>query len=124
MDSLSEAKYIMLAEHINAVHEELQFGCRRLNWNSLGMLRTEALIHVCCLVKLIFKLEWDNMCYLLSGIPDFVKQGAHAVSKFELVVSQIQKNENDIDSKLQSIAMANLLKFPIPDKTNDFPSKS
>lgn len=38
VDSLNEAKFIMLAQHINAVHEELQFGCKRLNWNSLGML--------------------------------------------------------------------------------------
>lgn len=45
------------------------------------------------------------------------------VSKFETIVNQIQKNERDIDSRLQSIAMANLLKFPVPDKSNDLPGR-
>uniref|UniRef100_A0A3B4UD57 Dynein axonemal heavy chain 10 n=1 Tax=Seriola dumerili TaxID=41447 RepID=A0A3B4UD57_SERDU len=90
MDSLSEAKLIMLAEHINTVKQELHFGCKRLNWNSLG-------------------------------IPDFIIRGAQTVSKFESVVNQIQKNERDIDLKLQSIAMANLLKFPVPEKKKDLP---
>ncbi|XP_056232067.1 dynein axonemal heavy chain 10 [Seriola aureovittata] len=90
MDSLSEAKLIMLAEHINTVKQELHFGCKRLNWNSLG-------------------------------IPDFINRGTQTVSKFESVVNQIQKNESDIDLKLQSIAMANLLKFPVPEKKKDLP---
>uniref|UniRef100_A0A4W6G9Y8 Dynein axonemal heavy chain 10 n=1 Tax=Lates calcarifer TaxID=8187 RepID=A0A4W6G9Y8_LATCA len=90
MDDMSEAKFIMLAEHIKAVRKEMHFGCKRLNWKSLG-------------------------------ISDFIIRGTQAVSKFESVVSQIQKNERDIDSKLQSMVMSNLLKFPVPDKSNDLP---
>ncbi|KAL7391500.1 hypothetical protein ABVT39_010104 [Epinephelus coioides] len=90
VDSLSEAKFIMLAQQIKAVDKEMLFGCKRLNWNSLG-------------------------------IADFINRGMQAVAKFELVVSQIQKNERDIESKLQSMVMANLLKFPVPEKSNDLP---
>ncbi|XP_062273833.1 dynein axonemal heavy chain 10 [Scomber scombrus] len=90
MDSLSEAKIIMLAQQIKPVKKEMHFGCRRLNWNSLG-------------------------------ITDFITRGNQAVSKFESVVSQILKNESDIDSKLQSIGMANLLKFQALDKSKDLP---
>ncbi|XP_029296329.1 dynein heavy chain 10, axonemal [Cottoperca gobio] len=90
MDGLSEAKSIMLAEQIKAVKKEMHFGCKRLNWNSLG-------------------------------ITDFINRGVEAVSKFKIVVGQIQKNEKDIESKLQSIVMANLLKFPVPDQSNDLP---
>ena len=77
-------------------------------------------------MKLIFflKLKSDNMSYLVVGIPDFINRGTQVVSKFESVVSQIQKNERDIELKLQSIAMANLLKFPVPDKSNDLPGKT
>lgn len=57
----------------------------------------------------------------VSGISDFINRGIHTVSKFESVVNQIQKNERDIDSKLQSMMIANLLKFPVPDKSNDLP---
>lgn len=42
MDSLSEAKFIMLAKQIKTVQKEMHFGCKRLNWNSLGMVHTEA----------------------------------------------------------------------------------
>ncbi|XP_054466216.1 dynein axonemal heavy chain 10 [Anoplopoma fimbria] len=91
MDNLSEAHLIMLAEQIKAVRTDLYFGCKRLNWNSLG-------------------------------ISDFIDRGTRAISKFELVVNQVQKNERDIDSKLQSMVTANLLKFQVPDKSNDLPS--
>ncbi len=63
------------------------------------------------------------MCLVL-GISDFINRSIQAVSKFESIVNQIQKNERDIDSKLQSMATANLLKFPVPDKTNDLPGSA
>ncbi|XP_058491324.1 dynein axonemal heavy chain 10 [Solea solea] len=90
MDSLSEPKIIMLAQHIRAVKEVMHSGCKRMNWYSLG-------------------------------IPSFIKQGFQVVSKFESVVNQIQKNETEMDSKLQSMVMANLMKFPVPDKSHDLP---
>ncbi|XP_033947329.1 dynein axonemal heavy chain 10 [Pseudochaenichthys georgianus] len=88
MDSLSDAQSIMLEQHITAVQEEMQFGCKRLNWTSLG-------------------------------INDFIKRGSQSVSKFESVVNQIQMNEKEIESKLQVIGMASILKFSVPD--NDLP---
>ncbi|KAL6114194.1 dnah10 [Pungitius sinensis] len=91
MDSLSDAHVVMLAPQIKAVKTNMYLGCKRLNWNSLG-------------------------------ISDFISHGIQAVSKFKLVVSQVQKNERDIESKLQSIAMANLLKYQVPDKSKDLPS--
>lgn len=76
-------------------------------------------------MKLILsvKLKSDHVCLVL-GISDFINRSIQAVSKFESVVSQIQKNERDIDSKLQSMVMANLLKFPVPDKSNDLPGRT
>lgn len=46
MDSLSEAQFIMLAQQIKAVEKEMQFGVKRLNWNSLGMMHAEAQMFV------------------------------------------------------------------------------
>ena len=61
--------------------------------------------------------------FLVSGVSDFIDRSLNTLSKFESVVNQIQKNEQDIDSKLQSMATANLLKFPIPDESNDLPGR-
>ena len=41
------------------------------------------------------------------------------MSKFESVVNQIQMNEKEIESKLQIIGMASILKFSVAD--NDLP---
>ncbi|KAM9858629.1 dynein axonemal heavy chain 10 [Aulostomus maculatus] len=90
MDSLSEAKLVMLDQQINTVTQELLQGCKRLNWNSLG-------------------------------ITDFISRGTQAVSKLESVVNQILKNEKDMDSKLQSMVMSNLLKYPSLDKSDGLP---
>uniref|UniRef100_A0A3B3TNK4 Dynein axonemal heavy chain 10 n=1 Tax=Poecilia latipinna TaxID=48699 RepID=A0A3B3TNK4_9TELE len=37
MDSLSESQVIMLAPQIQEVTKGMQYGCKRLNWNSLGI---------------------------------------------------------------------------------------
>lgn len=44
LNSLNEMKNNMLAEQICTVQNELYIGCKRLNWNSLGMLHTESYI--------------------------------------------------------------------------------
>ncbi|XP_069379878.1 dynein axonemal heavy chain 10 isoform X1 [Paralichthys olivaceus] len=62
------------------------------------------------------RLNWSSL-----GISEFIKQALQAVTKFESVINQIQNNERDIDSKLQSMVMANLLKCPVPDKSNNLP---
>lgn len=64
------------------------------------------------------KLKMDQFCLVL-GINDFIKRGSQSVSKFESVVNQIQMNEKEIESKLQVIGMASILKFSVPD--NDLP---
>ncbi|CAL9696600.1 unnamed protein product [Knipowitschia caucasica] len=45
------------------------------------------------------------------GIQDFINRGAQAVSKFESLVTQIKKNEKDIEGKLQYLETANLIKL-------------
>ncbi|XP_019908369.3 dynein heavy chain 10, axonemal [Esox lucius] len=62
------------------------------------------------------RLNWNAL-----GISEFINRGTQACSKFESLVNQIQKNERDIDAKLQSIETANLFKFPAPDKSSDLP---
>lgn len=82
-------------------------------------------MHTCGLMRLIFsvRLKSHNMCLAL-GITDFISRGIQAVSKFELIANQIQKNERDIESKLQSMVTANLMKFPVPDKSDDLPGRT
>ncbi|KAM3867513.1 dynein axonemal heavy chain 10 [Diretmus argenteus] len=62
------------------------------------------------------RLNWNAL-----GIPDFITRGTQAIFKLESLVNQIQKNERDIDAKLQSLEMANLFKLPAPDKLNGLP---
>lgn len=38
LNSLNKLKMTMLAEQIYTVQNEIYIGCKRLNWNSLGML--------------------------------------------------------------------------------------
>ncbi|KAM4590913.1 dynein axonemal heavy chain 10 isoform 1-T1 [Odontesthes bonariensis] len=90
MDSLSGEHLSMLAPQIEPVKKQMNFGCNRLNWCSLG-------------------------------ISDFISRGIQAVSKFESVVNQIHNNESDIESKLQSMMMANLIKFQVADKSSGLP---
>lgn len=44
LDSLDEMRAVMLAEQISTVQSGMELGCKRLNWNSLGMLLTESKI--------------------------------------------------------------------------------
>ncbi|XP_030593055.1 dynein heavy chain 10, axonemal isoform X2 [Archocentrus centrarchus] len=37
VDSLNEAHVVILGPHIKAVKKDINFGCQRLNWNSLGI---------------------------------------------------------------------------------------
>uniref|UniRef100_A0A8C7WSR8 Dynein heavy chain tail domain-containing protein n=1 Tax=Oryzias sinensis TaxID=183150 RepID=A0A8C7WSR8_9TELE len=62
------------------------------------------------------RINWGS-----SGIADFISRGQKAVSNFETVLNQILKNERDIESKLLSIQTANLMKCPVPDKSNELP---
>ena len=46
MDSLSEEHLSMLVPQIEPVKKQMNFGCKRLNWSSLGTLPTEAELSV------------------------------------------------------------------------------
>ncbi|KAM6931388.1 dynein axonemal heavy chain 10 [Xenentodon cancila] len=72
-------------------------------------------------VKKQLNLGCKRITWSSSGIMDFINRAAHAVSEFESMVNQIHNIETVCDSKFQSMVMANLLKFPIPDKTNKLP---
>lgn len=73
---------------------------------------------------MIFYLNRRHFKYLFLGIRDFITKGFQVVAKFQTVVNHIQKNEKDIESRLQSIVTANLLRFPLPDKSNDLPGRN
>ncbi|CAL8247788.1 unnamed protein product [Merluccius merluccius] len=90
MDSLNDAQFLLLEEHIQELRKVMRFGSKMLNWNSLGIL-------------------------------EFINRGIQATSKFESLVVPIQRNEREIDSKLQAMEMANLFKFPSPDKSTELP---
>ncbi|KAI7812536.1 putative dynein heavy chain 10 [Triplophysa rosa] len=62
------------------------------------------------------RLNWNFL-----SIPEFIQRGNQAISKFESLMNQIQKNEKDIEDKLKSIESANLFKFPAPVKTGHLP---
>ena len=54
---------------------------------------------------------------------DFIARGIQATSKFESLVVPIQRNEREIEAKLQAMEMANLFKFPSPDKCSQLPGE-
>ncbi|XP_064612357.1 LOW QUALITY PROTEIN: dynein axonemal heavy chain 10-like [Liolophura sinensis] len=62
------------------------------------------------------RLNWNSL-----GISDFCTKCDTAISKFESLVNQIQKNAKDINQRLQMLESADLFKWPIympkcPDK--------
>ncbi|KAM8866758.1 dynein axonemal heavy chain 10 isoform 2-T2 [Synchiropus picturatus] len=90
IDSLSELKVVMLAQHIHVVQEKLELGCKRLNWNYLS-------------------------------VTEYIEQSHQVVSKLESLVSQVLQCELDVESRLASIATANLLKYPSPTQPTSLP---
>ncbi|KAM4707116.1 dynein axonemal heavy chain 10 [Discoglossus pictus] len=62
------------------------------------------------------RLNWNSL-----GIGDYITRCSQAVSKFESLVNQIQKNARDIDSKLAVIESANLFKFMPKKQGYDLP---
>ncbi|TRY94050.1 hypothetical protein DNTS_011956 [Danionella cerebrum] len=59
--------------------------------------------------------------WITLGIPQFIQRGNQAASKFESLMNQIQKNELDIEDKLNCIESANLLNFPLVDQVGHLP---
>lgn len=61
------------------------------------------------------RLNWNSL-----GINDFIQKCDAAISKFESLVNQIQKNARDIDQRLSVIEEASLFKKP-PSKAGELP---
>ncbi|KAJ3602265.1 hypothetical protein NHX12_030024 [Muraenolepis orangiensis] len=59
-------------------------------------------------------LNWNSL-----GISEFINRGIQATTKFESLVVPVQRNEREIDSKLQAMEMANLFKFPSPETSTE-----
>ncbi|KAG5844641.1 hypothetical protein ANANG_G00164650 [Anguilla anguilla] len=62
------------------------------------------------------RLNWNAL-----GIWEYIGRCNQATAKFESLVYQIQKNERDIDVKIQAIETANLFKLPALDRGDDLP---
>ncbi|KAJ8284497.1 hypothetical protein COCON_G00033470 [Conger conger] len=62
------------------------------------------------------RLNWNAL-----GVPEYISRCNQATAKFESLVYQIQKNERDIDFKIQAIETANLFKLPALDRGDDLP---
>ena len=65
------------------------------------------------------RLNWNSL-----GINDFIAKCDAAISKFESMVNQIQKNSKDIMSRLKLVEQADLFKSPppAPNRPEDLPS--
>ncbi|XP_027024931.2 dynein axonemal heavy chain 10 isoform X2 [Tachysurus fulvidraco] len=55
------------------------------------------------------------------GLSEFITKANQAISQFESLLNQIQKNEKDIEAKLQVIETANLFKFPVSERAGELP---
>ncbi|KAI5616269.1 dynein heavy chain 10, axonemal [Silurus asotus] len=55
------------------------------------------------------------------GLSDFIAKANQAITQFQATLNQIQKNERDIDAKLQAMESANLFKFPVPERAGELP---
>ncbi|XP_033627732.1 dynein heavy chain 10, axonemal-like [Asterias rubens] len=53
------------------------------------------------------RLNWNSL-----GITDYITRCEQAISKFESLVNQIQKNAKDIDARLKAVEQADLFKGP------------
>nr|XP_054773560.1 dynein axonemal heavy chain 10-like [Lytechinus pictus] len=60
------------------------------------------------------RLNWNSL-----GIADYNTRCEQAISKFESLVNQIQKNAKDIDARLRAMELAELFKGPPPQVKED-----
>lgn len=55
VDSLSEEMFVMLIKKIKVVQQKMDYGCKRFNWNSLGMVHT--VLNFCVLWFVEIKID-------------------------------------------------------------------
>lgn len=58
-----------------------------------------------------------------KGIADYITRCRQAIGKFESLVHQIQKNADDISSRLTLIESINLFKYPAPKSGEELPGR-
>ncbi|XP_057687718.1 dynein axonemal heavy chain 10-like isoform X2 [Corythoichthys intestinalis] len=115
--TLQEFNFIRYSEELHKLVNRYNATIDSLSDAKLSMLspnikRVETLFLSGCK-----RLNWNSL-----AIADFISEANQELSKFESIVSQIENNELDIEAKLQSIMLANLLKCPAPEKTDLLPS--
>ncbi len=68
----------------------------------------------------MFLLRTTNIIVMIDSVVHYIIHYWQAISKFESLVNQIQKNARDIDQRLKMIESANLFKPPVP-KADELP---
>ncbi|NXG70069.1 DYH10 protein, partial [Baryphthengus martii] len=69
----------------------------------------------------VFKAGHRRLNWSCLGIGDFIVRCTQAIKKFELLVGQIHRDSEDINSKLLFIKSTNLFKFPLPKSGGELP---
>ena len=97
----------MLDDHIKTLQRVLRPGSKRLNWNSLGIQDYIAKCEqvLACDAKLAGMKIVANYVFLTFY---------QAITKFESLANQIQKNAGDIEERLHMIECVRLFKQPPP----------
>ncbi|TUV82046.1 Dynein heavy chain 10, axonemal [Bagarius yarrelli] len=72
-------------------------------------------------LKSVMSAGYKKLTLTSLGLPEFITRANQAIAQFDSLLNQIQKNEHDIESKLQSIESAHLFKFPEVGKAGDLP---
>ena len=62
------------------------------------------------------RLNWNSL-----GIGDFITKCEHAISKFESLINQVQKNARDITNRLQVIERSIVFQYPPLKPGNVYP---
>ncbi|XP_061623123.1 dynein axonemal heavy chain 10-like [Phyllopteryx taeniolatus] len=99
-----------LVNHYNSIIDSLSDA--KITMLSQNIKSVEALLLTGCK-----RLNWNSL-----AITDFINEANQELSKFDSIVRQIEHIEIDIEAKLQSIMMADLLKCPAPDNADLLPS--
>ncbi|XP_053509735.1 dynein axonemal heavy chain 10 isoform X2 [Ictalurus furcatus] len=72
-------------------------------------------------VRSVMSAGYKRLTLGSLALPDFIAKANQAIVQFGTLLNQIQKNERDIDAKLQAIESANLFKFPVAERAGELP---
>ncbi|KAJ8266677.1 hypothetical protein GJAV_G00133350 [Gymnothorax javanicus] len=112
--ALQEVSFLRQVNGLTALVERYHFLMNTLNDAEFSLL-TEQIAELRRVMGSGHKrLNWNAL-----GILDYITRCNLALTNFESLVYQIQKNVNDINLKIQAIESANLFKLPPLDRGND-----